>query len=854
MRSTAAWLALSLLCLSAPAFAGEEPPKFDDLVRGATAREGLLDTYEKGDHLYLALPADRLGREMLLVPRLDQGVGAVWLFGGLMFDRQAASLVAFERHGDRVFLVKRAHRFTASPGSAEEAALALSIGDSVLQSAPVVTTRPDGAVVIDVYEWFVSDLSNIDRWLRQGLGKSPDQPGQASLDRSRSYLAGVKAFPKNVEISAKLTFTPGEPPKLESLPDRRFLPLTLHYSFAQLPDTPMEPRLADDRLGYLITVRKDFSRTEDEFYVRYANHWRLEPGEKAGDLYRPKKPIVYYIDRTVPERFRPWVKAGVEEWNRAFEAAGFKDAIRAEPLPEDADPADLRYASIRWITSDQPQFGAVGPSIVDPRTGEILDADILIEATLALEYREIWRFMANPSARLHRLLNPSAAPFPGAETADFADTLAAQAMLLRLDLAADGRIAPGEPAPDEFIGQGIKWVTMHEVGHTLGLDHNFRASAATPFEKIHDREWTRQHGLASSVMDYTPINIAPPGKEDGHFFDSRVGPYDIWAISYGYTPDPERARQLARLGGQPGHDYMMEEHLDTPGALDPTLARGDLSRDPLAWSQERAEIYDHLLSRLPDLALRDNESYAEMTPAFDVLVGSMVDVLVPALRTIGGQYQNNDHVGDPGGRPPFAPVPRREQEKALAWVLERGLGEKAFAVPPGILRQLGSPSWAHWGVEPTFDGRVDYPYTDRVAELQRVLLQILTQPQRLASMRDAELKYGAKEVLTLPELLTPVTEAVWTEAWAAPGRDVPTLRRSLQRAWLDRMTELVVKPPQGTPGDARAIARQELRRVHERIAKRLTPPYRFDAYTEAHLLDVKERIGKTLAAEYQEVP
>lgn len=854
MRSIAAWLALSLLCLSAPAIAGEEPPGFDDLVRGATVREGFLDTYEKGDHLYLALPADRLGREMLLVPRLDQGVGAVWLFGGLMFDRQAASLVAFERHGDRVFLVKRPHRFTAAPGSPEAAALALSIGDSVLQSAPVVATRPDGAAVIDVYDWFVSDLSNIDRWLRQGLGKGPDRPGQASLDRARSYLAGVKAFPKNVEISAKLTFTPAEPPELDSLPDRRFLPLTLHYSFAQLPDTPMEPRLADDRIGYIITVRKDFSRTEEEFYVRYANHWRLEPGEKVGDLYRPKKPIVYYIDRTVPERFRPWVKAGVEEWNRAFEAAGFKDAIRAEPLPDDADPADLRYASIRWITSDQPQFGAVGPSIVDPRTGEILDADILVEAAMALDYREIWRFMADPAARLRGHLNPSAAPFPGAETADFADSLAAQAALLRLDLAADGRIAPGEPAPDEFIGQGIKWVIMHEVGHTLGIDHNFRASAATPFEKIHDREWTRKHGLASSVMDYPPINIAPPGKEDGERFQSGIGPYDVWAISYGYTPDPERARQLARLGAQPGHDFMMEEHLDAPGALDPTLARNDLSQDPLAWAQERAEIYTYLASRLPDLALRDDESYAKLTSAFHALLFSWADILAPALKTIGGQYQNHDHVGDPGGRPPFAPVPRREQEKALSWVVERAFGERAFAVSPDLLRRLGARPWAHWGVEPTFDGRVDYPYADKVGEMQREILASLTHPYRLASMRDAELKFGAKEVLTLPELITPVTQAVWAEAWKAPGRDVPALRRGLQRAWLDRMTELVVKPPQGTPGDARALARLELRKVQEKIAKRLTPPYRFDAYTEAHLRDVQERIGKTLAAEYQEAP
>lgn len=825
---------------------------FADLTAGAEHLAGFLDLYRTEDQLYLAVPEERLGREFLLEYKIARGIGASPLFGGTMLNLFEADLVALERHGAKVFLVQRPHRFTARDDEAAALAVDLTFGSSVLESAEIKSIREDGALVIPVRDWFVSDLSNISQRVKAAVSTESGRPGSPSFDKDRSYLESVKAFPENVNVRAKLTFKPNEPRSLPSVPDGRYLPVSVHYTLARLPERPMTPRWGDDRVGNFWTVHKDFSEEDETFFVRMVNRWRLEPGERVGHRWRPREAIVYYIDRNVPEEYRDAFEAGVEAWNDAFEEAGFVEAIRAEPLPEGTDPEDIRYATLRWNVSDRPGYGAIGPSTVDPRTGEILDADLLFEANMFLGFKSAWRDLvspASPAEALQRALsfgeNELAFAEAGGELQSFATALEAQGALLGAALAARGEIAPGDPVPREYLDQVVKWVVMHEVGHSLGLQHNFRSSASTPLERLHDREWTARNGVFSSVMEYPTVNLAPDGQPSGHYYNPGVGSYDRWAIAYAYTPDPERAAELARQVADKRHLFGTNAEAGGPGALDPTINVYDLSDDPLGWGRQRTELIEGLWADLPAHVLADDARYHELTEALGRVMNEYARALAPAVKYIGGQRINRDHVGDPNGRLPFENVPRAEQREALQFLVAKTFAASAFRLPPELLQRLGSNRWLHWGTENTFDGRLDFPLHERVLGLQRSLLGQLLHPFRLARIRDAELKFGAANVVTIPELMGSLTEAAWSEL--GMGGAIPAMRRDLQRAYLDAMTEILVTPDERTPADARSVARLELRRLGERIDTRLEAPPE-DAYTRAHLEESRARVDKALEA------
>lgn len=854
-----------VLCMAfaAPAMAQEEEPAdsteveadeeddpFEEIVEDATFREGFFNTYEKDGHLYLVVPEDRLNEDFLLSFQIAQGIGANRLNGGTMLSIFEPKIVAFEEHHGRIYLVQRPHRFVAPQDSPESRAVQLSFGSSVLESAEIEAKDPDSSRVIDVYDWLVSDLSGVSARVRRAVSSESD--GSASIDEDRSYLDEVLAFPDNLSITAKLTFKPGRPTSMRSVPDSRFIPLGIHYTLARLPRTPMEPRLGDDRVGFFLNVHKDFSLDEnDNFFVRYINKWRLECSSSTrGGLCEPVEPIIYYIDHTVPEEYRETMMEGVEAFNEAFEAAGFRNAIRAEMLPHDADPADIRFATLRWNTSDQPGYGAIGPSIVDPRTGEILDADILFEANMIAGFRRSWRTLVDPVTALEQMLGTDGESTPavmGTELEGFGAEFAMQGSLIRILLTARGDLQPGEPVPMEFVLEALKWVTMHEIGHTLGLRHNFRSSMDTPNDRLHDTRWTGEHGVFGSVMEYPTPNIAASGR-NGHYYNTGMGSYDRWAISYGYTPNANRAAEIARQAAQPGHAYGTDEDARGANAIDPTVNVYDLGDDPLAWGMERADLIRAAWVRIPQYALQDNSAYSEATADFAALLVQYVRAISVGVKYIGGQYQYRDHVGDPAGRDPFVMVPRARQLEALDFIVRYAFAPDAFVLPEEVLQSFGANRWSHWGNTNTVDGRIDYPYHDLVLGAQSSLLNRLTSASVFSRIRDGELKFG-NGVLSVPELLHALTAAIWSEFDNTDDPNISAMRRDLQRAYLDRMSAIITDSPDGMPADGRSVARMILVELAGRVRTHLEASAdSLDDYSSAHLQEIQVRISRTLDA------
>lgn len=830
--------------------------EFKKLTKDAKKYEGYFDLYHKDDKLYLAVPKDRLNKQFLMNFELARGIGSSFLYGGLMLNSKAL-LVSLEDHEGKLFLVEHPYRYTAREGTPQAKAVDLTFGTSVVETAKIEAFNADSSqMLIDVYDWFVGDLSGISTRIGYAVSSTPGRPGRVSFDKSRSHLEKIQAFPENVNIQAKLTFKNSEDNAPRPVADGRYIPLSLFYTMVKLPKEPMQPRMADDRTGYFMTVHKDFTDDTDTFFKRHVNRWRLECDGEAGSdgLCDPKKPITYYIDHTVPEEYREAMMEGVEAWSDAFEAAGFRNAVQAKRLPDSVMAEDIRYPTLRWNTSDQAFYGAIGPSVVDPRTGEILDADILFEANMLFNNKENYRELVEPRAAIDEIFNVSqeelALMSEGVKTASFYNEMNMQMELVHSVLAANGQIKPGEPVPKEYIDQFMRWVTMHEVGHTLGLRHNFRSSIDTPLDKLYDESWAKENGVFSSAMEYPTVNINPEGKaKDGYYYNPGVGSYDRWVISYGYTPDDGKAEEIARQAAKAGHAYGTDEDARGSGAVDPHVNVYDLGADPLSWAKGRASLLGGMIPKVPEVALADNMPYFKATDLFQTYLFQYARALAPAVKYIGGQYQYRDHVGDPEGRMPFVPVSRENQQDALDMIVEYAFSPDVINLSQDVYQKLGADRWSHWGNSTTYSGRIDYPLHQMLAGIQASLLQQLFNPTRLSRIRDTEEKFGAENTVTIPDLMSQVTKTVWDEVWTSPGSNIESNRRDLQRVYLNEVIQLVTDAPPGTPADARSVARAQLKVLNNKLASRLAPPaYNFDEYTKAHLEESQARIEAALEA------
>ncbi len=668
---------------------GPAPQQYATFVKSAERQSGLIDILHKDDEVYFDLGPEQLDHPFIVAPVLASGVGSE-AFAGRIFP---SFVIEFRRVGKRILWIDKNSDFTAPPGSSAANALAISVTDSVINSTPIVAEDEAKKHIVISAGFFLTDFENVGRDLGGPQGPAIifglTTRASFSVDGSKSYLERTKALPKNDELLASLAFS-GPAGDISGAPDGRGVRLRMHYSIVEPPALGNYiPRIADDRVGYFITAQKRFDNDSlPTPFVRYIDRWNFASG-----------PIVYYLTNEIPSQYKPAIRSALLEWNAAFAKIGIPNAVEVRDQPNDPnwDPDDVRYSTVRWITSDHSPFAAYGPHIADPRTGQILRVEIVIDGESMRSVKRGYADQVRPTRAV--ALDTNGLPVadgvtlrcPDLEACDDYDESSAETAALGTDALREGGAGPAQT--ERFAEDWLHSVVLHESGHNFGLRHNFISSTLYPLSRIHDPKFSAAHGIVGSVMGYTPINLSPPGKPQGQYFQMKLGPYDYWAIRYGYETFPNVRRpedELKALHGvadestNPEYAFETDEDANGPLAIDPRVATYALSSDPLAFDRNQYDVIDGLLAKLDSAYPRDDEPYYQERQTFSSMLRAYQRTSLLAAKYIGGIYTSRDHRGQRGGEPPFAPVPREESRRAFALLLaatDRGSGTQSLPAP-----------------------------------------------------------------------------------------------------------------------------------------------------------------------------
>jgi hypothetical protein len=892
---------LAAAALTAPAFADgkkstkddeDEFPKWETVVKDHEAQEGFLKLYrkEKEQKLLAAVPEDLLEQPFFLATSIAGGSD----YAGWQWQDK---LLQFERFGKKLLIVELNTQQRADEEKPVAEVVRRTYADRLLASVDIEAKSEDDELLFDLGELLGNDY-------RTFFGSL------FSLDSSLARFQKAKAFPNNLEVTVQM-------PRYG---DGTFV--TIHYSISRLPKLEdYTPRMADDRIGYFLTAIRDYSKGDprEGRMVRLINRWKLEKADPDLPLSPPKEPIVFYVEKTVPIAYRRAVAEGILEWNRAFEQVGIVGAIDVRQQTDtqfaDLDPEDVRYNFFRWITSETPF--AMGPSRVDPRTGRILDADIIFDDSMLRGYMRDYdallrdgpeklltrsmltelerRPERHPLARLkaqagqgaaetraQRLLQELAKTPEGrtllargegeqpaveeprlqhASVCQVGQFLPHKVGLLRLamgDLAREGATAPTGGAFADYLSEIVKETVMHEVGHTIGLRHNFSASSLYDLKTINSP--ARPKAISASVMDYHPVNLVPGGADRprGHYLSQTLGPYDMLAIEYGYKLCKEDDEELAKVPGkiaEQGIPYATDEDTRAP---DPHIARWDLGKDPLAFADLRLALVKELWGELETRTVADGDSYAKLRRALNITLFEVQTSSLFVARTVGGLEFHRDHKGDPNARPPISVIQAKRQRAALQWICKNVFAEDALPVPAELQSKLAAGRWVHWGSPDTM-ASLEYSLMDRILAIQTWALFFLTSDDVLARTWENEQRVTDKgaDVLTLPELFDTLEAAIFSELIGGPPAQgtvrnptVSSRRQQLQDAYVQQLISIALAKDTAPPV-ASKLAWARLAGLEERLKGGVRA--KLDPYSAAHLDVLASRSQAARTARYVHV-
>jgi hypothetical protein len=767
------------------------------ITKQAKSDPGLFTVHRIKDKVFYEIPKKELGKELLWVSQIARttlGVG----YGG-----QAAGyrVVRWERKGDRILLRSVEHDVTADPKMPIARAVQAANYESILMVFNIEALGKDDAPVIDVTRLFTTETPEFSVRARVRA---------RTFDAARAFVERVVSFPENIEVEATHTFTsPPEPQaaggggqQSANAPRSGSASVLMHYSMVKLPEQPMMPRLFDERVGYFSIQQVDYGVDEHRApRRRYITRWRLEKKNPGAALSEPVKPIVYWVDSATPEKWRPYVRRGVEQWQKAFEAAGFSNAILAKDAPSpEQDPEwsaeDARYSVIRWLPSTIEN--ASGPHVHDPRTGEILESDIQFYHNV-MNLTRSWYFLQS-------------------------GPLDARAKTL--------------PLPDDLMGTLIEYVVAHEVGHTLGFPHNMKASSMYPVEKLRDKQWLKEMGHTPTLMDYSRFNyVAQP--EDGiepAMLIPGIGPYDKWATKWGYapiagakTPDEEKKTLDSWAREQDTTPWLRfsthESNGADPGELTEAVGDADAVMATTMGLKNLKRAADMLMPATT-ASSQTGEPFDDLEELYGRMLGQWATELSHVAAIVGGFNSQQKHVGQSGVR--FTPLSRERQAAAVKFLNEHAFATPAFAIQPEILRRI----------EPV-------GVLDRVRAAQQRVLNALLNPARLGRLVEQSALDG-KSAYKPIEFLGDLRHGIWRELSAGESGGavvIDAYRRNLQRAYVDTLRDRI-RARDTAPGDARALFKGELRALDREIRAALVrKPERM---TALHLEDVRDQIERAL--------
>ena len=850
MKLISIWLLLTLLSHSLISWAEpsedadeateeEAPPTIAETTEGDTEYAGLFTFYrdQETGETTLRLEPEQFDREYIYFIHIADGVVDAGSFRGAYGPRFVFTL---ERRFDEVAIIRENTAFYFDPDNAISRASEANIARAVLAVQPIVAKDEEtGALLIEADSLFLSEA-----WTQLSPSRDPDADPRrqftvGDFDADKSQILALRSYPLNTDIEVEYVFHNPKPLVYgsDAVTDPRNISVKAMHSLIEMPDNDYQPRMADARLGSFNQRITDLTSTKSAPYRDVINRWHLVKQDPDAAVSDPVEPITWWIENTTPVEWRPLIEAAALEWNKAFEKAGFSNAVAVKTQPDDADwdAGDLRYNVLRWTSSPNPPFGGYGPSFANPRTGQLLGADIMLEYSFLNRSTLARELIQGESAGQHPLLWPELHTCAINNVLGMGTAFAASA----IDMAG------GDAAIEEQLRRDrMYYLILHEIGHTLGMNHNMKATQILDREQIQNPDVLQSGILAGSVMDYPAVNYAPTEAEQTLFYTIAPGPYDDWYIEYAYSPglsDPdqeaERLAAIAARSSQPelvfGNDA---DDMRSPGTgLDPRVNIYDLSSDSIGYAASQMELMQRTLNKMAAWEPEAGDSYQQVVDGASLIIrlwGISAGVM---SRWVGGVYVDRSVVGQEGGSEPLTPVERDQQKRAMAMLAEHLFSPSAFDVE-GALWQQTAPErrgFDHYGY--TEDPKVH----EAVLAGQKRVLDHLLHPVVLKRIVDTGL-YGNE--YPLDEMLPDLTAAIFA---ADQDTSVNAFRRNLQAEYVDRLGRIVTAgDSDGFDTSAQAMALYEL----DQLAAMLSERPDSDTVTQAHTRYLSLKIEAVIEA------